>query len=54
MSGLGFNYTVRQHDASAKLYIDRGKEAGAENKRIFDQLVAVREDIEEAFGGPLD
>jgi hypothetical protein len=25
ISGLGFNYTVRQHDAGVELYIDRGK-----------------------------
>ena len=54
ISGLGFNYTVRQHDAGVELYIDRGKEAGAENERIFDQLVGERETVEEAFGGPLD
>jgi hypothetical protein len=54
ISGLGFIYTVRQHDAGVELYIDRGKEAGAENELIFDQLVATREAIEEVFGGSLD
>ena len=54
ISGLGFNYTVRQHDAGVELYIDRGKEASAENERIFDQLLAARESIEEVFGEPLD
>jgi len=54
ISGLGFNYTVRQHDAGVELYIDRRKEASAENERIFDQLLAARESIEEVFGEPLD
>jgi Domain of unknown function (DUF4268) len=54
MSGLEFNYTVRQHDAGVELYIDRGKEAGTENERIFDLLAASREAIEEVFGEPLD
>ena len=51
---MGFNYTVRQHDAGVELYIDRRKEASAENERIFDQLLAARESIEEVFGEPLD
>src|SRR5215208_5803269 len=54
ISGLGFNYSVRQHDAGVELYIDRGKETSAENERIFDQLLAARESIEEVFGEPLD
>ena len=52
--GLNFNYTVRQHDAGVELYIDRGKESGTENERIFDKLAASRDAIEEDFGEPLD
>jgi hypothetical protein len=52
--GLGFNYTIRQHDAGAELYIDRGKDSGTENEDIFDQLAQSKEEIEGAFGGPLD
>jgi Domain of unknown function (DUF4268) len=37
-----------------ELYIDRGKEAGAENECIFDTLAASKETLEEAFGEPLD
>jgi hypothetical protein len=54
MSGLGFNYTVRQHDAGVELYIDRGKESGIENEQIFDKLAASRDAIEKVFGEPLD
>lgn len=53
-SGLGFNYAIRQHDAQAELYIDRGKDADEENKIIFDTLAASRDNIEGSFGGKLD
>lgn len=44
----------RRHDPSVALYIDRGKDMGTENEDIFDQLARSKEEIEEAFGGPLD
>lgn len=54
--GLTFNYTIRQHDATVELYIDRGIEEV--NKRIYDDLIAFRPQIEEALhessGEPLD
>jgi hypothetical protein len=52
--GLGYNYSVRQHDAGVELYIDRGKESGTENEDIFDQLAQSKEEIEGVFGGGLD
>jgi hypothetical protein len=52
--GLNYNYTVSQHDAGVELYIDRGKEGGTENERIFDELLASKDAIEEVFGGHLD
>ncbi len=45
--GLGFNYVIVQEYGITELYIDRG-EAG-ENKRIFDQLHARKDEIEKAF-----
>jgi hypothetical protein len=52
--GLLLSYVVRQHDADAHLYIDRGPAHGdQENARIFEALRAQRERIEHAFGAPL-
>jgi hypothetical protein len=48
--GLSFNYIVTQSECAAELYIDRGKGAYEENKRIFDQLVASSEIINSEFG----
>ena len=52
--GLKFNYVIRQHDANVELYIDRGKDKGPENKKIFDDLRLSKEAIEDAFGGSLE
>jgi hypothetical protein len=49
--GLGLNHVIVQEYGVAEPYIDRGK--AAENKRIFDQLHARKEEIEKAFGTPL-
>ncbi len=49
--GLAFNYVVLQEYGAAELYIDRGE--ADENKRIFDLLLARKEEIEKAFGGTL-
>lgn len=51
--GLGLNYAITQHECGAELYIDRGKGSDAENKSIFDQLYAQREQIEADFGESL-
>lgn len=52
MSGLGWNYSIRQHDTQVELYIDRGNEEA--NLRIFEELLESREEIDAAFGEPLD
>lgn len=52
--GLGFNFSVRQHDGKVELYIDRGKEGKEENEEIFDFLFSHKEEIEEKFGGELN
>jgi hypothetical protein len=49
--GLGYNYVIVQEYGIAELYIDRGD--AIENKRIFDQLLASKDEIEKAFGGTL-
>jgi hypothetical protein len=52
--GLGYNYSLTKHAATVELYIDRGKDAEEENKAIFDQLHAAKEEVERVFGGPLE
>jgi hypothetical protein len=51
--GLNFNYLVTQDECAAELYIDRGKGAEEENKAIFDQLFAHKDEIDQAFGEAL-
>lgn len=53
MAGLAYQYWVRQHDVFVVLWIDRGKENAAQNEALFEQLLAHKEEIESAFGGPL-
>jgi len=53
MSGLAFNFVVRQHSAHVELYIDRGKGAEEENKRIFSALEHSKESVNDSFGEPL-
>ena len=52
--GLGFNYTVTQHESVVELYIDRGKDSGDQTKTIFDKLHKSKDKIEAVFGEPLD
>lgn len=49
--GLGLNYALVKDYGTTELYIDRGE--ATENKRIFDELHAQKEQIETRFGGPL-
>jgi hypothetical protein len=51
--GLGWNYTVTEDGTSGELYIGRGRGRDAENRRLFDALLADRTAIESAFGAPL-
>lgn len=50
-SGIGFNCVVTRKSARAELYIS--KPNSTENKRVFDQLLSQKEDIEEKCGFPL-
>jgi len=52
--GLQFTLGAADGHTTAELYIDRGKKAREQNKRIFDGLHSNRERIEAAFGGPLE
>lgn len=49
--GLILSYTVYQEQAGAELYIDRGDRHV--NKLVFDQLCALRNEIDLAFGAAL-
>jgi len=52
VSGLALSYVIRMNDAQVELYIDRCDKE--ENKGIYDELLAGKERVEQAFGGPLD
>ena len=54
ISGLAYNYVVRQHDAAIEMYIDRGRGAEEDNEQILGQLERHREEVEKVFGGPLE
>lgn len=51
--GLSLNYVVTQSECGAELYIDRGKDAEEENKRIFDALQASQGQIDNAIQFPV-
>lgn len=51
--GLNFNYSVKQHEGKAELYIDRGAHEAEAAKRIFDRLYSQKEQIESLFGSSL-
>jgi hypothetical protein len=51
-SGLTYNYSVNQHASMVELYIaQRSEEASAE---IFNALLKHKDEIEQAYGGPLE
>jgi len=53
-SGMGYNYSITQHQAKVELYIDRGKDSEEENKLIFERLKTNQKQIEQIFGEPLN
>jgi hypothetical protein len=52
--GLSYNYVIRQHEAAAELYIDRGSDSEEENRRIFEAIQQHQAPIEAGFGDPLE
>jgi hypothetical protein len=50
-AGLGFRYSITQHEGEVGLYINRATEQ--ENRAILDELKVHQTEIEQAFGGPL-
>lgn len=52
IGGLSFAYIIHTKDARVELYLDR--RPAKENKRLFDRLVARRDQIELTFGAPLE
>lgn len=53
-AGFSLVYTTRQHDSQVELWIGHGAGQTARNKAAFKALFAQREQIEQAFGAPLD
>lgn len=54
VSGIHFNYIIRQHEARVEVWIGRGPGRAAENKEIFNKLFSKKDEIETAFGDKLD
>lgn len=52
--GLNFNYNITKTGNFVELYIDRGVGTLKENKEIFDNLIANKNEIEKSFGGRLE
>jgi hypothetical protein len=53
-AGLTFNYLILKNEGAVELYIDRGKDSDAENKKLFDTLLSDKKAIELDFGDTLD
>jgi len=51
VSGLTIGYVIARHNSRVELYIDRGDVTA--NKKIFDELLSHKDEIESVFGGPL-
>ncbi len=49
--GLAMNFGATKKYGRSELYIDRGDQA--ENELVFEQLLALKDQIEKDFGGPL-
>jgi hypothetical protein len=52
MSGITFNYVVTKHSSRVELYVDRGD--ADVNAKAFDAVAGKKDEIEAAFGAPLE
>lgn len=53
-TGMRWTYVIRMDDGQVELYIDRGDGSEEWNKSTFDKLCSHKDDVERAFGGPLE
>lgn len=53
-AGLYLNYATREEDSQVELYIDYGAGNDDKNLKTFEELQKHKEEIEAAFGGPLE
>jgi len=53
-NGINFNYGIGQHDGKVELYIDHDRGTGEKNLETFNFLLSHKEEVENAFGGPLE
>lgn len=53
LSGVAYNYVIGRNDAKVELYIDRDKQDGRENKKLFDVIHSNKAKVEEVFGHAL-
>lgn len=54
LRGVNYSYWLTKSAVSLRIYIDRGKDSGDENIKIFNQLLNNKEAIEAKFGEPLE
>jgi hypothetical protein len=52
-SGIGYSFWITKNGLRVELRIDRGKDSEEENMKIFNYLLAKKEQIERVYGGNL-
>jgi len=53
LSGVIYSYSIGRYDAKVELYIDKDRQDGTENKKLFDTIYANKSKVEEIFGSEL-
>jgi hypothetical protein len=54
VKNLGFQYLIREYDGFVGLYIDFGLDSIEKNKKIFNNFLKQKDEIEKSFGGTLE